>query len=73
VLQTTWQNEYNISNFAAPGFLGIKVRPLLDRRYLINDAGEGLKHLANLGRQIGVSTPNMAPDLRLSAIVLHPA
>ena len=63
-------DNYDTSYSTAPGFKGIKAQPQLDHRYLNEDAGFGLVFLTDLGRRIGVPTPNMDAVLRMASIVM---
>lgn len=63
-------DDYGVGYSEAPGFLGIRAQPQLDYRYLNEDAGFGLVFFTDLGRQIGVPTPNMSAVLRLSSVLM---
>jgi len=61
--------NYNTGYSKAPGFRGIRAQQQLNHRYLHEDAGYGLVFLAELGRSIGVETPNIDAMLDLVSII----
>lgn len=54
----------------APGFQGIKAQSQLDHRYIHEDVGYGLIFWRDLGRQVGVETPNIAAVIQLASTVM---
>lgn len=54
----------------APGFKGIGAQPQLDHRYLNEDVGYGLVFMSQLGRQVGVATPNIDAVIRLTSVLM---
>lgn len=54
----------------AIGFKGIAAQTTLDNRYFNEDVGYGLIFMAELGKQIGVSTPIMDSVIKLTSVVM---
>ena len=63
-------DDYGSAYREAPGFRGIGAQPQLDHRYLNEDVGYGLVFMTQLGRQIGVETPNMDAMIRLTSVLM---
>ena len=63
-------DNYGSAYREAPGFKGIGAQPQLDHRYLNEDVGYGLVFMTQLGRQIGVETPNMDAMIRLTSVLM---
>ncbi len=63
-------DDYGAAYREAPGFKGIGAQPQLDHRYLNEDVGYGLVFMSELGRQIGVPTPNINAIIQVTSTLM---
>lgn len=63
------EENYSTGYSTAPGFKGIRAPEQLNHRYLNEDAGYGLVFLSELGKSIGVETPNIDAMLTLVSLI----
>lgn len=61
---------YDTGFSKAEGFKGIKAQHSLNYRYFNEDVGYGLVFMAELGRQVGVSTPVMDSLIKLCSVAM---
>lgn len=64
------EESYDKGYSEANGFKGIKAQTELDNRFFNEDVGYGLIFMAELGKQIGVDTPNMDSIITIVSTIM---
>lgn len=64
------EDSYDKGFSEANGFKGIKAQSKLDNRYFNEDVGYGLIFMAELGKQIGINTPNMDSIITIVSTIM---
>ena len=63
------ESTYDRGYADAPGFQGIRAQKTLNHRYIHEDVGYGLVFWHELGKQIGVETPNIAAVIQIASVL----